>query len=80
MQKYLVKLPNSAQKLLMRVSSFIQLFCFDFQFCVNVRLHKLGCRCMTVILTVTETRLKDPQIKAKQKVVQNSLPFEVFST
>ena len=30
---------------------------------------------MTVILTVTETRLKDPKLKAKQKVGQNSLTF-----
>ena len=38
-------------------------FCFDFQSCVNVRLHKLGCKCMTALLTVKE----------REKKLQNSL-------
>ena len=36
-------------------------FCFDFQSHVNLRLYKLNCNCMTALLTVTETRLKDPR-------------------
>ena len=40
-------------------------------------MYKLGCKWLTAILTVRETRLKDPRLKAKQKVVQNSLPVLV---
>ena len=36
-------------------------FCFDFQSFVNVRLYKLVCKCMTALLAVTETRIKDPR-------------------
>ena len=35
----------------------------------NVRLYKIGCKCMTALLTVTETRLK----RQEKKFVQNSL-------
>ena len=36
-------------------------------------MYKLGCNCLTALLTVTDTRTKRPKIKAKQKVVQNPL-------
>ena len=42
---------------------------------VNVRLYKLGCKCIIALLTVKETRLRDPNLKAKQKIVLNSLTF-----
>ena len=52
-------------------------FCFDFQSCVTLGLYKLGCKCMTALLTVTY-KAKRPQVKAKQKVLQNSLPCQIF--
>ena len=58
MQKNLVKLPCSAQKLLLRVLSLILIFYFDFQSSVKIRLCKLGYKCLTALLTLTETRLK----------------------
>ena len=50
-------------------------FCFDLQSCVNLRLYKLGCKWLKALLTVKETRLRDPNLKAKQKIVLNSLTF-----
>ena len=32
-------------------------FCFDFQPCVKARLYKLGFKCVTALLTVTEKKL-----------------------
>ena len=40
---------------------------FDLQSCVKTRLYKLGCKCMTALLTVTETRLKDPRYYMQNK-------------
>ena len=58
MKKNLGKLPYLAQKLLLGVSSHILFFVLISN--PNVRLYKLSRKCMTALLTVTETRLKYP--------------------
>ena len=37
----------------------------EFKSCINARLYKLGFKCMTALLTDTETRLKDGEAKTK---------------
>ena len=37
-------------------------FSFDLQPCVKIRLYKV-CKCLTALLTVKETRLKDPSYR-----------------
>ena len=65
----------SAQKLLLRASSLTLFSILIFKFSVNLRFHIAG---LTAILTVTETRLEDPnKVEEKQKDVQNSLPVLV---
>jgi hypothetical protein len=54
------------------------LFVLIFQSCVKSRLYKLGCQCMAALLTDTETKAKRPKVKAKQKIVQNSLHIGIF--
>ena len=48
-------MPYSVQKPILRASSLILFFSFD---CLKIRLYKLGCKCLTTLLTVPETRLK----------------------
>ena len=67
MKKNLGKLPYLAQKLFLVLISNS-----------NVRLYKLGCNCMTAILTVTEAMLKDPRYIYRQnkrffKILQGKL-------
>ena len=47
-------------------------FCFDFQSCVNVRLHKLGSSCSY------RDKAKRPKVNAKHMVVQNCLDMELI--
>ena len=72
--KNLVELPYPGQKLPQPYTIFCPVF-FKHQSHVNLRLYKLGCKWLKALLTVKETRLRDPNLKAKQKIVLNSLTF-----
>ena len=62
-KKNLVKLPYSAQKVLLR-ASILTAFCFDLQ---SRWWYRLGCKCLTALLTLTEARLKDPRYRQNKR-------------
>jgi hypothetical protein len=64
-KKNLVKLPYSAQKA--ATESINLFFCFDLQPYVKIRFYKLGCKYLTALLTVKETRLKDPRYRQNKR-------------
>ena len=64
MQKNLVKLPHSPQKVLLRASSLVLFFVLIFPLKV---VSGIDCKCVTALLTLTEAMLKYPRYRQNKK-------------